>query len=75
MQTKILKQEDLEAERNKLLPKFDKLRVAEEKQKERVKQAEKKLREVSERTWQVSERIAGLNGLISQCEDGKVEVI
>ena len=59
----------LEKEMTKLMPKLIKLRAQEDKQKDKVSQAERKLREMHEKTWLVSERVASITGRISRYDE------
>ena len=74
MKTKILKQENLEKKREKLFPKYEKLGEKELKLKKKIIEIEEKYKKAKHKTWLISEKIAGLNGLISMCKNGKIKV-
>jgi hypothetical protein len=72
--TTILKQTDLEKKRDLFSLRLQKARIDEYSQEKKAEKHQKLFNEIHHRNWELSEKIAGLNGLISQCKEGKVEV-
>lgn len=75
MGTKILKQRDLENKGMRVAMKL----VREQEQLARcelsMNKAVARFNKQKDKAWKISERLAGIKGLISSCVDGKVEVV
>jgi len=74
METKIVYEDKMREQLQKLAPRLEKLRDKEIKKHRQLVLAKRRYEDAKKEAHRISEKMAGLRGLIENCKDGKLEV-